>query len=143
MRLVIYADSSDSCSGNPYSVASIVTNQCILTTSPSANQGMIVVCDDVAKSCKMSQYLNAMCQGAANDTKTVVADGSCQADPLLLMAGQPNHLSKPRAGALPVMHTKVSITTDAMAGVSPPAMLAYGSKDCTGEPNMIAVSDHS
>ena len=142
MHQVAYKDSS--CNGEPMmSGSSIVTNQCI----ELANQSMIIVCDDVAKSCKMSQYLDATCQGAVNDTKTVVADGSCHTmpavqagtDALLFMAGQPSHLNKPRAGAAPGMPgMKFTITTDGMAGIVAPAMFVYGSTDCKGEPDMIA-----
>jgi hypothetical protein len=107
MHQVAYKDRS--CSGEPMmSGSSIVTNQCL---SMMESQGVMIVCDDVAKSCKASQYLDATCQGAVNDTKTVVADGSCQTNPavqagtdaLLFMAGQPSHLNKPRAGAAPGM----------------------------------------
>jgi hypothetical protein len=59
MHQVAYRD--DSCDGDPMIVQSIVTNQCI-GFPPS--QGVMIVCDDVAKSCKMWQYLDATCQGA-------------------------------------------------------------------------------
>jgi hypothetical protein len=141
MHEIVYAD--DSCNGEPGFAQSIVTNQCISRFGLPKIHSMVIVCDDVAKSCKMSQYLDATCQGAVNDTKTAVADGSCQAlqavqatDALLLMAGQPSHLSKPRAGAACGM--KITITTDAMAGIASPAMLVYGFTDCAGEPSMIA-----
>ena len=139
MHQVVYSD--DSCNGDPIVVQSIVTNQCI------GFPPTMIVCDDVAKSCKMSQYLDATCQGAVNDTKTVVADGSCHTmpavqagtDALLFMAGQPRHLNKPRAGAAPSMPgMKITITTDGMAGIVAPAMFVYGSTDCKGEPDMIA-----
>ena len=135
MHQVVYADGS--CNGDGMS-SSIVTN---------ISQGMMIVCDDVAKSCKMSQYLDATCQGAVNDTHTLVADGSCHTmpavqagtDALLFMAGQPSHLNKPRAGAAPSMPgMKITITTDGMAGIASPAMFVYGSTDCKGEPDMIA-----
>ena len=144
MHQVVYADGS--CNGDPMS-SSIVTNECIVlgaSVVTNISQGMMIVCDDVAKSCKMSQYLDATCQGAVNDTHTLVADGSCHTmpavqagtDALLFMAGQPSHLNKPRAGAAP--GGKITITTDAMAGIASPAMLVYGSTDCAGEPSMIA-----